>query len=131
MENTQVKTEVLQDETNYVAVYQDFSLSLLDYINSQEPYENALLFKEFFNSPGVFDGLVNILVQELRQKPIRPYLCDPQARRVVIDQLVHTVMDMCDKQNLVLHEFAEVVERLPLIKLRLEKKHLGEGYREL
>ena len=40
-------------------------------------------------------------------------------------------MDMCDKQNLVLHDFSEVVERLPIIKLRLEKKHLGEGFREL
>jgi hypothetical protein len=34
MENTQVKIEVLQDEINYVAVYQDMSISLIEYINS-------------------------------------------------------------------------------------------------
>lgn len=33
MGNSQVKGEILQDEQKYVAIYQDFSLSLLDYIN--------------------------------------------------------------------------------------------------
>jgi hypothetical protein len=42
-------------------------------------------YKSFFNAPGVFDGLVNVLIQELRKKPIRPYLADPVARMQVID----------------------------------------------
>jgi hypothetical protein len=33
MTNAQAKEEILQDEQNYVAVFQDFSLSLIDYIN--------------------------------------------------------------------------------------------------
>ena len=40
-------------------------------------------------------------------------------------------MDMCEEKNLVLHDFAEVVERLPLIKITLEKKNLSEGFVEL
>jgi hypothetical protein len=42
-------------------------------------------YKEFFNSPGVFDGLVNVLIQELRKAPIRPHLCDAKQRTQVID----------------------------------------------
>ena len=33
MQNVQVKEEILQDEVNFVAVTQDFSLFLLDYID--------------------------------------------------------------------------------------------------
>ena len=62
MTNAQAKEEILQDEQNYVAVYQDFSLSLLDYIDAQTPYETHKQFKEYFNAPGVFDGLVNVLL---------------------------------------------------------------------
>ena len=32
MANADVKQEILQDEKSYVAIYQDFSLSVLDYI---------------------------------------------------------------------------------------------------
>ena len=32
MANADVKQEILQDEKSYVAIYQDFSLSILDYI---------------------------------------------------------------------------------------------------
>lgn len=62
MANTQVKSEITQDEASYVALFQDFSLSLIDYIHSRTPYEELIRHREFFNSPGVFDGLVNVLV---------------------------------------------------------------------
>jgi len=38
------------------------ALSLIDYIDAQQPMETHRVYKEFFNSPGVFDGLVNLLV---------------------------------------------------------------------
>lgn len=68
-----------------MAIYQDMALSLLDYIDQQQPHETQQVYKQFFNSPGVFDGLVNLLVQELRQSPIRPHLCDKKQRINVID----------------------------------------------
>lgn len=88
MDNHQVKAEILQDETNFVAVYQDFSLALLDYIEKQQPYEAHIAVRDFFAAPGVFDGFVNVLVQELRKSPVRPHLCDPAARQIVIEQMV-------------------------------------------
>ena len=75
MANADVKREILQDEKSYVAIYQDFCLSVLDYIKEQEVQERKALQK-FFDSPGVFDGLVNVLVLQLHKKPIRPHLCD-------------------------------------------------------
>lgn len=124
MSNSLVKEEILQDEDHYVAIYQDMCLSLIEYVDEQEPYETHLVYKEFFNSPGVFDGIVNVLVQELRKGPIRPHLCDKKQRKNVIDQLVHAVMDLCDEKNMVIHDFAEVMEYLRVIKLSLKKEDL-------
>lgn len=40
-------------------------------------------------------------------------------------------MDMCAESNLVLHDFAEVAERLPMVQINLEKKNLSSGFVEL
>jgi len=62
---------------------------------------------------------------------MRPHLCDKNARIQVIDQIVHAFMNMCDEQNIVLHDFAEIVERLPILYLDLEKKDLSGEFTEL
>ena len=131
MSNSLVKEEILQDEEHYVALFQDMSLSLLDYIDQQEPYEAHMAYKEFFSSPGVFDGVVNLLVQELRKSPIRPHLCDKKQRTHVIDQIVHALMDICDEKKLVVHDFAEIMEHLGMLKLTLKKADLEEPYHAL
>lgn len=131
MDNATAKEEMLQDEVNFMAMTQEFSLHLLDYLEQQSPYETQVVFKEFFNAPGVFDGLVNVLVQELRKSPMRPHLCDKGARRQVIDQIVHAMMDKCDEKKVYLHDFAEMVERLPILHLELEKKSLSGEFVEL
>ena len=131
MENGYVRSDIIQDEQSYVAIYQDFSLALIDYINEQTPYESHLVYKKFFESPGVFDGLINVLVQELRRSPIRPHLCDKKARKHVIDQIVHAMMDKCNEHNLIVHDFKEIFEKLTLIKVDLDKTNLSGGYQEL
>lgn len=128
MSNALVKEEILQDEDHYVALYQDFCLSLIDYVDQQEPYETHLVYKKFFNSPGVFDGLVNVLVQELRKSPIRPHLCDKEQRKNVIEQIVHAVMDLCTEKNLVLHDFAEIMEHMRVLRLTLKKADLAAPF---
>ena len=65
--------------------------------------------KKFLNSPGVFDGLVSVLVQEFRKSPMRPHLCDPVARGIVIEMLVSKIMKVLADKNLIVHEFAEIV----------------------
>lgn len=63
------------------------SLSLLDYIKSLSVKE-SLDVKLMFDSPGVFDGLVNILTLELSKSPIRPYLCEIKGRKYIIKQFI-------------------------------------------
>lgn len=62
MGNVQVKQEILMDEISFVACIQEFSLSLLDYIEEQGSIQTSKELKQFFNAPGVFDGFVNVLV---------------------------------------------------------------------
>lgn len=45
MSNHLVKEEVIKDEESYVAIYQDMALSLIDYIDQQEPRETYLEYK--------------------------------------------------------------------------------------
>lgn len=89
------------------------------------------MFKDFFNSPGLFDGLINVLVQELRNSPIRPHLCDKKARLNIIDQLVHAIMEMCNEKNLVVHEFAQIMEFLRVVRVKLHKSKLSGPFLEL
>mmetsp|Transcript_20791 Transcript_20791/g.24416 ORF Transcript_20791/g.24416 Transcript_20791/m.24416 type:complete len:224 (+) Transcript_20791:321-992(+) len=73
MTNTQVRQDLLSDDVVYTALVQDMALALHDYIIKHER-KNEL--KKFFLAPGVFDGLVNVLVRELAKRPIRPHICD-------------------------------------------------------
>jgi hypothetical protein len=58
----QLKEEILHDEYNYTHLQQDVSLSLLDYIEQFEGEEKEAI-RHFFMPPGIFDGVVNTLVQ--------------------------------------------------------------------
>ena len=80
--NVQAKQEIVQNDEAFVAVQQDFSLDLIDHIECSGEQRNAL--RKFFIHPGVFDGFVGVMVQELRKKPMRPHLCDQKARRALI-----------------------------------------------
>ena len=118
MDNSAAK-ELVQDEQSYVALYQDFALNLIDISNEQPE------IKQFFNSPGVFDGLVNILVQEIKKSPMRPHLAEVNSRKAVMQEIVRQFMKMCDQHNLIIHDFPEICERLSMMTLNLEKKHLN------
>lgn len=81
--NGRIKSEMLTDDLNYTHMQQDFSIDLWDYIHS---YEGEAFFeiKQFFMPPGIFDGVISILLQEVRNKPMRPHLCEPSARKKLI-----------------------------------------------
>lgn len=78
-ENSEVKEDIVKDEQKFIAIQQDFSNDLLDYIHAQ-PNEYHQELKKLFQSPAVFDGFVTILVLELKKKPIRYHLCVKEAR---------------------------------------------------
>jgi len=77
MGTDQIKEDVLHDELKYTNLQQDLSLSILDYIESFEDDNERNTLKHFFMPPGIFDGVVNILAQQMTKSPIRPHICDP------------------------------------------------------
>lgn len=122
--NAQFKDEVLIDEMGYTHLQQDLCLSLWDYIESfeGEAYHAA---KHFFMPPGIFDGVVSILSQEMNKKPIRPYLCDKDARHALIHQFVSKIRATLTAKNHQVKDFSEICEAMPMIKLQLNKADLG------
>jgi len=62
---------------------------------------------------------------------MRPHLADKKGCMEVIDQIVNQIKNLCYDQSLILHDFSEVPERLPMIKINLEKKNLSPENVEL
>lgn len=83
--NSEVKNMLLKDDTSFTALQQELSLDLIDLI---EKSGQRTEMRKFFMPPGVFDGIINVLVLEFAKKPIRPHLCDPSARKALIEQFV-------------------------------------------
>ena len=125
-----MKEAVLKDEESFFAVQQDFSLFLNDYISkgvSGQSVEHQQNVRRLFQSPAVFDSFVAILVQELRKKPIRYHLCVPEARNAVIEQLVNQMVNTMIEKKLNPQKMGEIIEKLPLVVIDLEKKNLGSA----
>jgi len=86
--------------------------------------------KAFFGPPGMFDGLVNLLVQQIAKSPIRPHICDTKQRKYLISELVTILMDLGTEKNLKLHDFKEVMEHIGVVKLKLRVSDLSEDFQE-
>ena len=80
---------------------------------------------------GVFDGLINVLVQQLTKKPIRPHLCDAGARYKLFEQIVQKLEQACKTFDREPRTFNEVIEAIPCLKLDLPKANLSSAYSEL
>jgi len=96
---------------------------MIDYIDSF-PTEERNDLRRFFIHPGVFDGFVAVLAQELRKKPMRPHLCDPKARMALIDQFVSKVRQGLGDREV--RTFAEICEVIPMMTLQLKKGDLHQ-----
>ena len=85
--NRQVKEDLLHSEQAFTGIMQDFSLGLLDFLNEVELNEGSDRYnqlKNFLEPPGIFDGIVAVLAQELRRSPIRVHLCDKKKGRKIL-----------------------------------------------
>ena len=60
----------------------------------------------------------------MRKKPLRPHLCSPNARKVLIAQLVKKIRENLGDNEI--RTFAEICEAMPLLTLQLNKSDLGE-----
>lgn len=64
------------------------------------------------------------MVQELRQKTIRPYLCCKSAREKLIGQITDTLMNLSQEKKLAFHDFPDIVEHLRTMTLKLNQNDL-------
>mmetsp|Transcript_8449 Transcript_8449/g.14169 ORF Transcript_8449/g.14169 Transcript_8449/m.14169 type:complete len:185 (-) Transcript_8449:892-1446(-) len=69
-----------------------------------------------------------MLIQELRNKPIRPYLCHKETRMDIIDQISQTLLDLTLEKNLRFHDFDEIPYYLRMLKINLDKSKLEERF---
>jgi hypothetical protein len=58
----------------------------------------------------------------MKKKAMRPHLCDKNARKQLIKQLVHKVRAVLGANEI--RTFAEICEALPILKLELKKSDL-------
>ena len=126
MTSTQIKKDLLFDEVCYTALVQDLSLDLHDVIFKSE---KKLELKKFFLPPGVFDGLINVMVQQFTKNPIRVHLCDKNARKALVTQIVTKMVSSVTERDP--RSFAAVCEILPCIKLELPKANLSGSFADL
>lgn len=76
--------------------------------------------KNFLEPPGIFDGIVSVLVQELRRSPMRPHLCDQGARRNLIKQLTDKIInELVVGKGYKLKDFSEICQYMPKVTLNL------------
>ena len=79
-------------------------------LEDNESPERYYAVKDFLEPPGIFDGIVAVLSQELRRKPIRMHLCDStKGRKALIRQFVEKLEhELVQKKGLKVKDFAEV-----------------------
>jgi len=75
--------------------------------------------------PGIFDGIISILIQEMGKKPMRPHLCDPTGRQALLRQFVEKIRAVLKANKHQVKDFSEVCEAIPLMRLQLKKSDLS------
>jgi len=102
-------------------------LDIIDQI-TEDDARNSL--KAFLIHPGVFDGIISVMVQELRKKPMRPYLCDVnKGRKALLKQFVAQIRQQLGANQV--RTFAQICELIPIMKLKLNKSDLSPEFAEL
>lgn len=56
---------------------------------------------------------------------MRLHLCVKEARMAIIHDFVEVILKMTEEKNIRPITFADIVEHLPIIYLKLKKAHLG------
>ena len=104
---------------------QDFCIDLMEVIeNWSTDKEENLRIKRFFMPPGLFDGLVNILILELKKSPMRPHICERGSRRALMRQMIDIITTtVTDRQP---RDFSEICEIFPVMHLSLPKSNLDK-----
>jgi len=88
--------EILKDEEIYPRIYHLFSKTLIDAL---KPYRKDILFQKLFHTSPIFDALVNIMVQELKNQEIAGFLMNDNHRQQIFEQLARFIEQNADHSN--------------------------------
>ena len=111
----QFKSE-LKNEQVFFMFFQEFSYSLLKYlekINNNEAYR-------LFKNVDVFDGLITLLVRSLIKNNINVFLCLPNTREKILEQLVNLFLGKFSSRKEPLTHFEEIVEEFKIFEFILQ-----------
>jgi hypothetical protein len=114
--------ELLKDEQTFIQLYQDFSIDLLDRINAKG--DNSV--KRVFESPAIFDGIIGVLLREMRKKTIRKFILYQPTRYKIMDQFIDMLVELFESEDIHLRELRDVIELRRMLEVELVKSDLGE-----
>lgn len=114
--------ELIKDEQTFVHMYQDFSIDLLDRINARKSHA----VKRVFESPAIFDGVIGVLLREMRKKTIRKFLLYQPTRYKIMDEFIDMLVELFETENIHLRQLKDVIELRRMLEVTLTKSDLGE-----
>jgi len=101
----------------------------LDQINARKSFKVS----HAFESPAIFDGVIGVLLRELRKKTIRKFILYRPTRLKIMDAFIDMLIDLFESENIHLRELKDVIELRRMLEIELVKsdlEHLSE-YAEL
>ena len=113
--------EVLKDEVVFVQLYQDFCLDLLDVMKKRDPQG----LSKVYDSPSIFDGVVGILLRELRKKPVRNFILYQPTRKKIMNEFTDMLEDLFESEETQLKELKDVIEMKRILEITLNKEDMG------
>ena len=82
-----------------------------------------------YESPSIFDGVVGILLRELRKKPIRNFLLYKPTRVKIMNEFSDMLIELFESKDIHLRELKDVIELKRILEVTLTKEdmdHLAE-----
>lgn len=127
--------ELLKDEEIYLKVFHLFAISLIDALKK---YRKHLVFQKLFHTSPIFDGIVNVFVQELKNIKFINYIFDEKTRKDIFNQVVDFIEQNTDHSNpnpLDVSYFLKVLGEIELNmpdskKYKLSFKHYRNTYKK-
>lgn len=79
-----------------------------------------------FESPAIFDGVVGILMRELRKKPVRNFILHQPTRKKILNSFIDTITELFVEKDIHLRELKDVIEHIRILEVELVKEEMGD-----
>jgi len=87
--------------------------------------KNSIATRNVFESPSLFDGVVGILLRELRKKPIRNFILYKPTRVKIMNEFIDMLVELFESKDIHLRELKDVIELKRILEITLTKSDMG------